>query len=389
MKHRPGRILPVIILSLFACGSLWFSTNAILGDLVTEWSIGKNATGYITSAVQFGFIIGTLIFSWFTLSDRYSPAKIFCLCSFAGALANSLILIVPGELIMLVVLRFLTGFFLAGIYPIGMKIASGWYRDGLGKALGFLVGALVLGTAFPHVLKATGYVLEWKVVLLTTSLLAITGGLAMYVCVPDGPFIEKSTVFNGRALVTLFKIKGFRSAACGYFGHMWELYTFWAFLPFFLMAYAQQHPEAGFNVPLWTFLVIGVGSLGCVAGGIISQNVGSALVATTQLAISGVCCLLSPAFISLPLFLFVSVMLIWGMTVAGDSPQYSAIIAHATPRHLVGSALTLVNCIGFFITIISIQLLDMLIAYIEIENLLLFLFPGPLLGVYSMQFLKR
>ncbi|WP_136810419.1 MFS transporter [Desulfosediminicola flagellatus] len=389
MKHRPGRILPVIILSLFACGSLWFSTNAILGDLVTEWSIGKNATGYITSAVQFGFIIGTLIFSWFTLSDRYSPAKIFCLCSFAGALANSLILIVPGKLITLVVLRFFTGFFLAGIYPIGMKIASGWYREGLGKALGFLVGALVLGTAFPHVLKATGYVLEWKVVLLTTSLLAVTGGLAMYVCVPDGPFIEKSTVFNGRALVTLFKIKGFRSAACGYFGHMWELYTFWAFLPFFLMAYAQQHPEAGFNVPLWAFLVIGSGSLGCVAGGIISRNVGSALVATTQLAISGVCCLLSPAFISLPPFLFVSVMLIWGITVAGDSPQYSAIIAHTTPGHLVGSALTLVNCIGFFITIISIQLLDMLIAYIEIENLLLFLFPGPLLGVYSMQFLKR
>ena len=148
-------------------------------------------------------------------------------------------------------------------------------------------------------------------------------------------------------------------------------------------------PEAGFNVPLWAFLVIGSGSLGCVAGGIISRNVGSALVATTQLAISGVCCLLSPAFISLPPFLFVSVMLIWGITVAGDSPQYSAIIAHTTPGHLVGSALTLVNCIGFFITIISIQLLDMLIAYIEIENLLLFLFPGPLLGVYSMQFLKR
>lgn len=380
--------MPIIILSLFACGSLWFSTNAILNDLISEWSINKHATGYITSAVQFGFIIGTLIFSGFTLSDRYSPAKIFCVCSFAGALANSLILIVPGKLLVLVLLRFFTGFFLAGIYPIGMKIASGWYREGLGKALGFLVGALVLGTAFPHVLKATGSVLEWRAVLLITSLLSISGGLTMLLSVPDGPFIQKSTAFNGRALITLFKVKGFRAAAFGYFGHMWELYTLWAFLPFFLVAYAAHHPEAGLNVPLWTFLVIGAGSVGCTVGGLLSRQFGSAPVASTQLAVSGSCCLLSPVFMSLPPLLFIAVMLVWGVTVAGDSPQYSAIIAHKTPEHLVGSALTLVNCIGFLITIISIQLLDFLIAYIKIQNLLLLLLPGPLLGVYFMQYLK-
>jgi len=384
MTQRSPWILPVIIISQFAGGSLWFSGNAILNDLIREWGISIHALGYLTSAVQLGFISGTFLFAYFTISDRYSPRNIFFICSLSGSLANSFILLMTGELFPLILLRFMTGFFLAGIYPVGMKIAAGWYREGLGKALGFLVGALVLGTAFPHILKATELKMNWEIVLMTTSLISLSGGFAMLIMVPDGPYIKKGAPFNSKALLSLFTIRDLRSAAFGYFGHMWELYTLWAFIPLFLTGYIIIHPDREFNVPLWSFIIIAIGFFGCSVGGIISLKKGSAPVAFYQLALSGVCCLLSPMFFFLPVHLFLLVMIIWGITVVGDSPQYSAVIAKNAPEKLVGSALTLVNCIGFFLTVISIQFLDMMTLWIDTQYLFLLLLPGPLTGLYSM-----
>lgn len=383
-ERIPFRILPTIVFSQFAGGSLWFAGNAILGDLQSQWNIGADAVGSITSAVQLGFITGTLCFAFFAISDKFSPRKIFFACSIFGAISNVLIFVIPHQLYPLLMLRFITGFFLAGIYPIGMKIAAGWYQKRLGNAIGLLVGALVLGTAFPHLLKSIGGSLPWKQVILSVSLLSPFGGLLIFWLVPDGPHITKGTRFDPKSSYRVFRPKDFRAASFGYFGHMWELYTFWAFVPVLLGIYAAQN-STRLNIPFWSFLIIGVGSLGCAIGGLISLKVGSARVAFTQLLLSGICCVLSPLLFSTPMEIFIGFLIFWGIVVVGDSPQYSAISARTAPKELVGTGLTIMNSIGFAITIVSIQFVNELAVHVEKNYLLMALAVGPLLGLISLK----
>lgn len=380
----PVWIIPTIVFSQFAGTSLWFAGNAVLKELQTHLQLsGHQVLGSITSAVQLGFISGTLVFAFFAISDKFSPRRIFLLCALLGALANLAILWFATNLFSLLFLRFITGFFLAGIYPIGMKIAAGWYQKSLGKAIGFLVGALVLGTAFPHFLKGVGGALSWQVVIQSVSIIAAVGGIAMYLLVPDGPHIRKGAGFNPKVLWQMFRNKNVRSAAFGYFGHMWEVYTFWAFVPVIIQQYAvTNHWQA--NYSWWAFLIIAVGSLGCIAGGFASGRVGSARVAFVQLSISGMLCLLSPLLFQLPVSLFLLMLLVWGITVAGDSPQFSALTAQTAPAAYVGSALTIVNSLGFAMTIFSIQLTNYLYTVIHPHYVFMALVAGPLFGLYFM-----
>ena len=389
MKKRPFWILATIILTQFTGTSLWFAGNAILGDLQQQWSLGIHALGYMTSAVQLGFIAGTFCFAFFTLADRFSPRIVFFICSLLGASSNLLIYLMAEGFVSLLVFRLITGFFLAGIYPIGMKIAAGWYRQGLGKALGFLVGALVVGTAFPHLLKGWGQSILWETVIICISAISFAGGLLMLVLVPDGPYLFKGTKFNINALAVIFQSKDLRSAAFGYFGHMWELYTMWAFVPFILMAYGARNPVINVNISFWAFWIIAGGSLGCILGGVISKRVGSASVAFIQLASSGICCLLSPWVFQSSLGLLLGFLVFWGIVVAGDSPQFSSLVALTAPKELVGSALTIVNCIGFSITIFSIQLTNYFIDFIPPDYIFLLLAVGPMIGLISLRPLLR
>jgi MFS family permease len=271
MQTRPHRILPVIVASQFAGTSIWFAGNAVLGDLERDWGLAAGAVGHATSAVQLGFIAGTLVFAFFALSDRWPARAVFLACALLGAAANLGVLAGSG-LAALVGWRFATGFFLAGIYPVGMKIAAGWYREDLGKALGWLVGALVLGTAFPHLLKSLGQAWPWQSVLAAVSAVAALGGAAIYLLVPDGPYLTKGARFDPRALASVFRSPAFRASAFGYFGHMWELYAFWAFVPLALAAHG-----AVTNVSFWSFAVIAAGFAGCVAGGHRSRSSSSPL----------------------------------------------------------------------------------------------------------------
>ena len=383
MVARPRLILPVIIVSQLAGTSLWFAGNAVLPDLQREWGLGAHALGYVTSAVQLGFIAGTLVFAFFVLADTFSPRIVFFLCAAAGALANASVLAFGESYAALLAARFATGFFLAGIYPVGMKIASGWYQQDLGKALGFLVGALVVGTALPHLFKALGQGLAWESVLVTVSVVALAGGVLMLVFVPDGPHLARGARFDPGALRAVFRVPGFRASSFGYFGHMWELYAFWAFVPLALAAHGTL------DVPLWTFAVIAAGAVGCVAGGLASLRWGSARVACAQLGASGLCCALSPLAFHAPAPLYLAFLLLWGVVVVGDSPQFSALNAHSAPRELVGSALTIANCIGFAITVLSIQLLNSLTDRAGPQWLFVLLLPGPLLGVLALRPLLR
>lgn len=388
MRKRSPWILPVIVFSQFTGTSLWFAGNAVLGDLQRQWELGSAVLSYMTSSVQLGFIIGTFLFAFFTISDRFSPRVVFFVCSLLGALSNLGIYLAADGLISLLVLRFSTGFFLAGIYPVGMKIAAGWYRRGLGQALGYLVGALVVGTAFPHLLKSTGQSIPWEQVILSISAISALGGVFMLLLVPDGPYAGKGTKFNSKAFVIIFKSKDLRSASFGYFGHMWELYTLWAFFPVLIKAYGAvvQQP---LNVSFWSFWVIAVGCLGCIGGGLLSNKLGSPSVAFYQLLVSGICCLLSPLFFHAPAGVFLGFLLLWGIVVVGDSPQFSALTAQTAPAELIGSALTIVTSIGFFITIFSIQFTNFIINFLDPEYIFVLLVPGPIFGLVNLWPLYR
>lgn len=378
-------ILPIIVLSQFCCTSLWFVGNAIIGDLMNRFNLESSALGNLTSAVQFGFIIGAFLFAVLTISDRFSSSKVFFVSALIAAACNVCITFGNHTLFSLILLRFFTGFFLAGIYPVGMKIASDYFKEGLGKSLGFLVGALVLGTAFPHVLKGIGGLMVSENMIFLTSILAVLGGVMIFLFVPDGPYKKQMQKFDMSVSYKIFKIKEFRKAAFGYFGHMWELYTFWTFVPLLLKVYADFHNHLDFNIPLLSFCIIAIGSVGCVISGYLSQLFTVKKVAFIALTLSGICCLVSPLFFLLDsVLIFVVFLMFWGIVVIADSPLFSTLVAQNMAPEFKGTALTIVNSIGFAITIVSIQLFNYLQTVIEVNYLFAILALGPIFGLYAL-----
>ncbi len=377
-------ILPVIVVSQFFCTSLWFAGNAVMSDIIKNFATAPAFLANLTSAVQFGFITGTFVFALFTVADRFSPSKVFFACAVIAALFNLALIIQGISTAELLVFRFFTGFFLAGIYPVGMKIASDYYEKGLGKSLSFLVGALVLGTAFPHLLKSITVQFSWKYVIYSISALSVLGGLLMLVLVTDGPFRKQGQQLKFSTLVSGFSNKNFRAAAVGYFGHMWELYTFWAFVPVMLAA-NKNYFHNDINVSLFSFLIIACGAFACVAGGLLSQYFGTKKVAAIALFLSFCCCLLSPFFLfssSAPIL--IGFLFFWGLVVIADSPLFSALVAQNVTQQSRGTSLTMVTCIGFSITIISIQILQLLSQKINPQYLYLVLAIGPAVGLFAL-----
>ncbi len=380
----PRRVLPTIVVAQLAGTSLWFAVNGVLPDLQRAVALPATALGTLTSAVQLGFIAGTLAFALLTIADRHSPRLVFLLCALAGVTANALGIPFAHDYAVLVLLRFATGFFLAGIYPVGMKIAAAWYTRGLGAVLGLLIGALVLGTAMPHGLRALGADWPWQRVMLTVSLIAVIGGVALYLLVPDSPHLPRAARIKPAALAVIWRDPKVRASAFGYFGHMWELYAVWALLP--LIVATRIGPQ---SVSAAAFWIIAAGSIGCAVGGRLALKLGSARVAALQLAASGACCLLAPLALTAPLPLFWAWLAVWGVTVVGDSPQFSSLTALNAPRDVVGSVLTFVNSIGFAITIVSIQIFAAAATSVPLDKLLPWLSIGPILGLYALRPLLR
>jgi MFS family permease len=378
-------ILPLVVVSQFAGTSLWFAVNAVATDIFPNTPVGL--MGHITSVIQLGFISGTLVFAFLSIADRFSPSRVFFFSSMLAALSNLAIIWVSNQLFIFYFLRFITGFFLAGIYPVGMKIAADWYEKGLGKAMGFLVGALVLGTAFPHLLKLQLFQLHWKEILLITSTVAVLGGLFILLFVGDGPYRKMTKGFHPAAVFKIVGSRNFRSASVGYFGHMWELYTFWSLVPVILVLFNNHH-QLSINISGWSFIILAIGSISCIAGGYLSQRIGSVKVAFISLASSGLCCLLSLYLNQLPVLAFFLLMIIWGSTVIADSPQFSTLVAQTAPPEYRGTALTYVTCIGFSITIVSIQLITYLVEQFN-ANYMVLLAVGPITGLFFLWPLVR
>jgi MFS family permease len=379
----PRRILPVLVLSQLAGTSVWFAGNAVLGDLQREWSLTPGQVGLLFAAVNLGFIAGTLAYAMGLIADRFSPRLVFFASCMLAALCNVLPLIVDGGFATMVASRLAVGFFLAGVYPVGMKIAGSWYRQGLGSALGFLVGALVAGTALPHLVRALGAGGSWQAVLTAVSLIASLGGLALLLLVPDGPNLKRGGRIHPSALWVIWRDPKVRASALGYFGHMWELYAMLVAVPAIITAYLGTGltPE----VSLASFFVIAIGAVACVLGGLVGLRVGGARVAVGFLATSGACCLLAPLMLQAPAWLFWTWLLVWGATVTSDSPQFSALTAVNSPPEIVGSVLTLVNCIGFMVSAATIQATTLLLAVWPAGAVLALLAIGPLFGVIAMR----
>jgi MFS family permease len=377
------RILPILVIAQFFCTSLWFAGNAIMADIAIPFKLDPSYLAFLTSIVQFGFITGTLVFALLGIADRFSPSKVFFACAMLAALVNLAIGINGIDVTILVLCRFLTGFFLAGIYPVGMKIAADHYHQTLGKSLGFLVGALVMGTAFPFLLKSVGF-LPWRDVILATSVLSLCGGLAILILVPDGPFRKSGQQLNLGSFLTCFKQKKFNVVALGYFGHQWELYTFWVFLPLILSNYKTHHQNVHFNVPLLCFLIIAAGGIACVLGGLVAQRFGAKKIATLALGISGSCCLLSPILLQSSPSILLIFLFVWGMAVVADSPLFSSLVSQNAIPELKGTAITIVVCIGFAITIISIQLISALKTDQNANFIYMLLGLGPIAGLVAL-----
>ena len=381
----PRRVLPVLVLAQFCGTSLWFAVNAVMPDLQRELGWPATAVGTLTSALQLGFIAGTLVFALLAIADRFSPRRVFLLCSLAGALCTLGAWAMVRDFTALLLWRGATGFFLAGIYPVGMKIASQWFTRGLGAALGLLIGALVLGSASAHALRGLGGALPWPSVMLGVAALAAGGGVLLYWLLPEPPTApQRPSTLQWRALASMWTDRRVRASVLGYFGHMWELYTLWVLVPLILSTRLD-----GAALSLAAFAVIGSGAIGCVVGGWVAQRFGSARVAAVQLTVSGVCCLLAPWLMAAPAGWFGLWLIVWGITVAGDSPQFSALTARNAPPHAIGSVLTLTNSIGFAISIVSIELFTALSQQHALASLLPWLGLGPGLGVLAMRPLLR
>ncbi len=378
-------ILLLIVVAQFFCTSVWFASNSIITEIAGEITLSHAFLAHLTSAIQFGFIIGTLVFAIFTISDRFAPSMVFFVSAILAAIFNLLIALPGIDANMLLFFRFVTGFFLAGIYPVGMKIASDYFREGLGKSLGFLVGALVLGKAFPHLLNSITNGYPWRYVIYVTSALSCIGGMLILIFVPNGPYRKWSTHLKFTAFLDGFKIPTFRSVAFGYFGHMWELYTFWVFVPVMLFGYNSRFPNAGLNVSFFSFLIIASGTIACIISGLLSQKLGAKKMATISLLLSCLCCLVSPLFLMVESsFLLIAFLVFWGIVVIADSPLFSTLIAHNAPSASRGTSLTIVNCIGFAITILSIQCMSVVSEKVNSQYVYMLLAIGPVLGLIGL-----
>ena len=383
--HVPRHILPILVLAQFFGTSPWFAVNAVMPDLQRELGWANAAVGALTSSLQLGFIVGTLVFALLAIADRFSARRVFLLCAVTGGACTVGAWAMVRDYEALMAWRFATGFFLAGIYPVGMKIAAQWYNKALGGALGLLLGALVLGSASAHALRAMGDALPWPALMLGVAALSAMSGLLLFFATGDPPqATARVSTLQWSALTTLWTDARVKASVLGYFGHMWELYTMWVMVPLILATRLQGTALS------WTaFAVLGAGAMGCAVGGWIAQRWGSARVAGVQLSISGLCCLATPFMLNASDGLFYAWLLVWGITVAGDSPQFSTLTARNAPPQAVGSVLTLTNSIGFAISIVSILLFVSLSETVALGSLLPWLAIGPALGLLALRPLVR
>ena len=363
--------------------SLWFSASAAVPALRSEWRLSESSAGWLTLAVQLGFVAGTLISALLNLPDVISSRKLFAVSAFAGAVVNAAFGLYASDFTTGVALRFLVGVCLAGVYPPGMKIMATWFRRGRGTALGVLVGALTLGKASPYLVNALGGD-AWRSNVIFVSGLAAVGGLIVLLFVGDGPYATAPARFDVAQVIRVFRNRGVRLANFGYFGHMWELYAMWTWAPVMIRASLSARGQGGSLADAASFVVIGSGAVGCVAAGLLADRVGRTVVTSAAMVLSGACCVAVGFLFGGSPALLLSVAALWGASVVADSAQFSACVTELADARYMGTALTLQTCCGFLLTTLSIRLVPALEGRFGWRYAFAALALGPAFGVASM-----
>jgi MFS family permease len=361
----------------------WFSASAVLPALRALWSLSTGESAWLTIAVQIGFVAGSLQSAGTNLADRM-PVRTLILGSAIGAAAANALVIIAPDVWTAIVLRLITGAFVAGIYPPALKLIATYFRTGRGVAIGVMVGALTIGSAMPHLVNGLGG-LDWRVVVAASSLMTVLGGAAAGM-VTDGPYPFPRGKFEPRFAMRLFTDPALRLAGFGYFGHMWELYAMWAWFVVFFgdSLVASGTPDARMLASLGTFAVVGAGAVGCYAGGILGDRWGRTNTTALAMSVSGTCALLIGATFGRSPLLVLGIGLIWGIAVVADSAQFSTIVTELSDQSYVGTAVTTQLAVGFSLTVATIWLIPLVRDAVGWQWAFAILAPGPALGVLAM-----
>jgi len=362
----------------------WFSATVAAPGMRAEWNTTPSVSAWLTLAVQLGFVLGTFVSAVLLLSDRFSARRLASASSCLVTIATAALAWRHTGPATAIALCGLTGAALAGVYPPGIKIAAGWWRSGRGTAIGILVGALTIGSAMPNLLRALSPTERWRTVILAAAACALVSASLFGLAVRDGPFQAASAPFNPRALSTVVRNRWVALATAGYLGHMWELYAMWSSIGAFWAFVMAPRALAPALAPVFAFITIASGAIGCVVAGVAADRVGRPIVTIVAMAISATCALAIGFLTTAPLVVVTVVAVVWGISIVADSAQFSAAITELAPSQYVGTAITLQTCLGFLLTIITIRLVPVWVHLWGWELAYVPLAIGPVAGILAM-----